>query len=153
MRIAIIGSAQTRYHDARIALDAIEPQFFDATYDRQEIGTFLRGGVHTYAGDFARARGWSLTRFHSAQALSRWQPDLAIILWDGHSAGCQAVLDHLTNRRVLCWTFLLHGSRAPDALGSNAHLLDPPADGDLIIFGQPVTKTRDDTERVWADAT
>lgn len=153
MKLAIIGSADTPYHVARVALDAAEPAFFPRQTPDVKIGTFLRGGVHTYAGDIARANGWSVTRFHSGQALCRWQPDTALIVWNGRSLGCQAVLELFTRAKIPTWIILMLPGGKYRLLGGNVDIINPEIVPDLLAEPLAGHNATPDLSGEYSDAT
>lgn len=140
MNVAIIGSRKSRYHQARAAMDKVESALFGHFPGEVQVATFIHGGVHQYALDLAAARRWPASKFRSVHAMIKWSPDECIILWDGQSLGCLAVLEHMTAAKVRCWTCLMGEEGDVDLLGTNADAIS----GDYTRASNRLAGRKDD---------
>jgi hypothetical protein len=153
MKVAIVGSSQVGYHTAREAIDRTEPAMIGTPAGEIEVGTLLNGGVHMYARDLSKARGWSVTRFRSAHAIAKWDPDSVFMFWDGRSKGCLQVHEIMTSRRIPVHIFLMSESQPVRLFGTNLALIaDKPA---VHITADDLfdDEETDMAEGLWADAT
>ncbi len=136
MRVIIIGSTTIPAAQAKQIVDQVHPAFIGEAAGDTRIGTFLRGGIHEYVASFAELNDYRLIKFHSAQAMCRWKPDRALIVWDGSSRGCMKVNETFARAKIETWILLVQSNGKVHALGShNRHAAIAPAPGQYDLAG------------------